>query len=166
MNFYTVCIIVVALFSVLYLYFHKPFYKALKAKVHPVTYENAHASLDRMEKWATWLTGLQTGAMAAIGFLRKGEALQPDLVKAAFLSLLFFGASIVLATWLLSALPSSQQRLKNTGTATTENDIYILNIFTFIPIRLGRFAGLIHTYFLLGIICFAYFVFQYYSAPK
>ncbi len=41
----------------------------------PVTYDNAAQALDRMASWTTWLTGLQTAAIATVGLLFKDREL-------------------------------------------------------------------------------------------
>jgi len=78
----------------------------------------------------------------------------------AFFVLLFFGSSIILSTWILSSIPSIQQRLVLSDEPETENDIFELTIFSFVRYTLGRFSGLVHTYFLIGVIFYALFIFS------
>lgn len=160
---YLLWITIVTLFAILYLVFDKWVLILFKIKRDSVSFENAKIVLDRLASWTTWLTGLQTGSIAAIGFLFKENKGNPDLVGYGFFTLLFFGASIVLSTWLLSSLPSIQQRLSTSKNPDPQNDIYMMKIFSFVPLRMGRFTGLIHTYFLIGIIFFALFVFNTFS---
>jgi len=130
------------------------------SKAEKVTFESANLALDRIEKFTTWLTGLQSAAIAAMGFLINDCDAREELIIFGFFSILFFGGSIILSTWLLSSLPSIQQRLIKTERPIKENDIYMITIFSFIPFRLGRFAGLVHSYFLVGIVFFGLFIFK------
>ena len=138
----------------------KVFLRLFNVNKDSVSYSSANLALDRIEKWTTWLTGLQSAAIASMGFLINGNRHKEDLIVYGFFALLFFGASIILSTWLLSSLPSIQQRLSDTDKSDVNNDVYMMKIFSFIPFRLGRFAGLVHTYFLVGIIFFALFIFK------
>ena len=151
-------------FTVLYIFLDSAFIKLLHIKKKKVTYDSAKATLDRLASWTMWLTGLQTAGMAAIGLLIKNFGTpSDDLKNYTFFSLLFFGASIVIATWLLSALPSIQQSLVPTREGEDgdeSNDVYMANLYSFVPLRFGRFTGLVHTYFLAGILSFGLFVFE------
>ena len=151
----------VFLFSIIYLYLGKIVYKLFKIKSDAVTYESSKEALGRIANWTTWLTGLQTAAIAVMGLLFKDPS--PNLKIYGFFAILFFGASIILATWLLSSLPSIQQRLINSKEPDERNDIYMMKIFSFIPFRLGRFSGLVHTYFLFGIVFYALFIFEIFN---
>lgn len=160
---YVLWIIIVIIFAIFYLLMDKLLLRFFKIENESVSPDNAKSALDRIATWATWLTGLQTGSIAAIGFLFTNNNDKPDLIGYAFFTLLFFGSSIVLSTWLLSSLPSIQQRLLNSKEPDPKNDIYMMDIFTFVHLRMGRFTGLIHTYFLIGIVFFALFVFKLFS---
>ncbi|HYG19365.1 MAG TPA: hypothetical protein VD816_10555 [Ohtaekwangia sp.] len=154
---YIICVAAVFVFSAIYLFSGNFFYKLFKAQPDNVSYESARDALDRISSWTIWITGIQTAAMGAMGFLAQEENIN-DFIVYGFFALLFFGASITLSTWLLSSLPSIQQRLKLQ--VSTENDIYMIRIFSVIPISMGRFTGLVHAYFLIGIVFFALFIFQ------
>jgi len=80
-----------------------------------VVYENAKEALNNIGTWTTWLTGLQTAAIASMALLIKDKVkpLTEIQTNYGFFTLLFFGSSIILSTWLLSAIPSIQQRLIN-----------------------------------------------------
>lgn len=159
-SFYLWWVIGVLVFSIIYLSIDKIFLKTFNIKSDKVSFESAGLALNRMEKWSTWLTGLQTAAIATMGFLIKENTNKAELIRPGFFALLFFGASIILSTWLLSCLPSIQQRLINSEHPDSKNDIYMMKIFSFVPFRMGRFTGLIHMYFLVGIVFFALFVFK------
>ncbi len=151
-------------FTLLYIFLDSAFLKLMKIKSQKVTYDSAKTTLDRLSSWTTWITGLQTAGMAAIGFLIKEFGKTTENLRIyTFFSLLFFGASIVIAAWLLSALPSIQQGLvptKEGEDGDEKNDVYMANLYSFVSLRFGRFTGLVHTYFLAGIISFGFFVFE------
>ena len=159
---YSIFIISVFIISMAYLFTEKLSIKIFKMGQSKVVYENATEALKNVSTWTTWLTGLQTAAIASMALLTKDKIIPLTEVQKnyGFFTLLFFGASIILSTWLLSAIPSIQQRLINSTTPEKENDIYRMKIFSFIPFSLGRFSGLVHTYFLIGIIAFALFIFS------
>src|SRR5689334_16071963 len=114
-KFYIFWIAGVVIVSLLYLLTEKLALKVLKVKADKVTFESAKIALERLSSWTTWLTGLQTAAIASMALLVKGREipLTPLQTKYGFFVLLFFGASIILSTWLLSAVPSAQIRLIN-----------------------------------------------------
>jgi hypothetical protein len=160
--FYLLWIASVVIITLSYLLTEKLSLKVLKIKADKVTCENAKIALERLAAWTTWLTGLQTAAMAAMALLVNGRTVPlTDLqTMYGFFVLLFFGTSIILSTWLLSSLPSAQMRLSNTIAPVEQNDIYRMKIFSFIPFTIGRFSGIVHTYFLIGGIFFALFIFS------
>jgi hypothetical protein len=136
--------------------------KLLSIKYSRVTAASAKVALERISSWATWLTGLQTAAMAAMALLIKDRtvALTDVQKNYGFFVLIFFGASIILSTWLLSSIPAIQLRLKEGDEPDEQNDIYRMKLFSFIPFTLGRFSGIVHSYFLIGVIFFALFIFS------
>jgi hypothetical protein len=156
-------ILAVVIFSIGYLWLD-----TMKPSPEPASFESAKTAIERIGDWANWLTGLQTAAMAAMFLFIKDVEPTRRLKKLAFAALLFFGASILLSTWVLSALPSIQLRLVPTNETGSSplNDIYDVSIFSFVHVRLGRLAGLQHTYFLIGIVFFALFLFETFNAPR
>lgn len=158
---YILFVAAVLAFSIIYLLLGKIFIRSFEVKNAAVTYESAKEALNRIASWTTWLTGLQTAAIAVMGLLFKSPS--DNLKTFGFFAILFFGASIILATWLLSSLPSIQQRLVNSKEPDEKNDIYMMSIFSFVPFRLGRFSGLVHTYFLVGIVFYALFIFEIFN---
>ncbi|MBO9621066.1 MAG: hypothetical protein J7539_18770 [Niabella sp.] len=151
-------VFIVFCFSIIYLLIEK-FPKTQKASV---LYDNAKIALEKISVWTTWLTGLQTASMAAMALLTKDKTCTLTEIQKnnGFFVLLFFGASVILSTWLLSSIPSVQQRLVNSNIPDKANDIYEMPIFSFVPFTLGRFSGLIHTYFLIGMVFYALFIFS------
>lgn len=63
-----------ATLTFLYIYFD-----FMSGKPQTVSYESAVSVLDRMKDWATWITGLQTAAIAAIGWQAHTEKRNFDL---------------------------------------------------------------------------------------
>jgi len=118
----------------------------------------AKDSIDKMKEWGIWMAAIQTGAIAALGALSKGGLCRGQRTSGT-LSLVFFGSSILAASWLLSSLPSLLLRLDHDSLSAL-NDIYEKPIYSFIPVRVGVVAVLEHTYFLLGVGAFAFFVLQ------
>jgi hypothetical protein len=155
----------VLLFTILWLVSDRLFIRIFHLKKSPITYDSACKAIDRMATFTTWLTGLQTAAMAAMGLLLKDRLADDLCIRYGYYALLFFGASIILSTWILASLPSIQESLNDTETPSPDNDIYMIRIFSFVPLRMGRFTGLIHTYFLVGIIFFARFIFHIMLLP-
>src|SRR6185503_3818299 len=87
----------------------------------PVPRDNAVQAIDKMKDWGTWLTGLALAAIGAIGvLLPKDGALQGRQRGAAAVAVVLFGASVLVSTWLLSALPSLHLRLDSRTSA--DND--------------------------------------------
>jgi hypothetical protein len=166
-EYYFFSIAFVILFSVIWVRANRWFNRIAKVQNDPVTYDSATKAIERMGNFTSWLTGLQTAAMAAMGLLIKDRV--PDCtVKAyGFFAILFFGASVILSAWVLAALPSIQGRLVKqvNDNPTTANDIYELPLFSFVRIKLASFSGLLHMFFLIGIVFFALFVLKCFSLP-
>lgn len=144
-QFYLLCIVAVFILTMVYLLTEKASLKILKIKKDKVSFENAKIALERLSAWTTWLTGLQTAAMAAMALLVKDKQkpLPDDVMSYGFFSILFFGASVILSTWLLSSIPSAQMRLNKSDMPDEQNDIYRMRIFSFIPFTIGRFSGIV-----------------------
>ena len=90
-------------------------------------------------------------------------SLRPVQRRLAFLTLLLFGASILVCTWGLSALPSIQLRLA--PGLDPANDIFSGSTYANLPVPLWCLTGLFHTYFVLGIIALALFIYCFVVAP-
>lgn len=116
---------------------------------------DAKEALDRMKDWATWLTGIQTGAIAAIGFLKESD-LQEDWTALYYfcgiMSAGAFAASVFGFTWLLGSLPSIQQRLGvSAGDPHADNDIYHQSLFVARPtLKLQWVAAFSHYFGIVG----------------
>jgi hypothetical protein len=126
--------------------------------VHEAPLDNAHRAIERLEKWATWLSGLQTAAMAALGVVAKGLQLSEFEKTLGFFAFIFFGSSIFVCTLVLGALPTIQLRL--TDPPSSKNDIYHEYGVGGLPVPIWFLAGLQHMYFFLGMGCFAIFLFK------
>ncbi len=123
------------------------------------TYESAVEAVNRISSFTTWITGLQTGAIAAMGFIFKDRGAIPELYQfCGIFTLSFFATSIILATFLLCGLPSVQLRLSKDKISIGGNDVYKMAIFDSFPIKVGRLGNFIHVYFLIGIIFFSLFI--------
>ncbi len=130
----------------------------------PTAYESATEAIKHISSWTNWMSGLATAALAAILVILKDFKISDANSKCyAYLAALFLGSSLILSTWLMSCLPSVQQRLKkkdgDKDTPLEDNDIYFLPIFDFLKFfRLGKFSGLIHFYFIIGILFLGIFI--------
>lgn len=140
-----------------------------KPEVIATTYEQGRIALDRIKDWAAWMTGIQTAALAALGFwLDRREVWLPESWQSAWVlaTMVAFGFSILVATWVLACLPSLELRLVEAGkvgVTDQRNDAFELPINTMALwqwLKLGALATLFHTYFLAGALCFGAFVFS------
>jgi hypothetical protein len=122
----------------------------------PVEYDAALESAKLMKDWCTWMTGIATAAIAANGILINGTS-GTSRQEFATISVASFCAAIVLDAWLLGSLPSIISRLRY-KTSSTDNDIYELPIFSFLPrpfFRLGFVAGIQHLAFVVAVYALA-----------
>ena len=121
-----------------------------------VEYDAALESAKLLKDWCTWMTGIATAAIAANGILIT-ESSGATRQEFATISVTAFCIAIVLDAWLLGSLPSIISRFKY-KIASTENDIYELPIFSFLPRRFFRFgfvAGVQHLAFVVAIYALA-----------
>lgn len=127
------------------------------AKPDVVSYEAALEAAKLMKDWGSWMTTVSTAVIGTSGIL-VSQSIQCSSREPlwAYLSVLMFALSITFAAWVLGSLPSVVTRLNKTS--APENDIYELSVFSFVPVRVGVVAALQHTFFVLGIYCFALFV--------
>lgn len=136
------------------------------AAPHPVCYNCAKDSVGFIKDWAVWLVGVQTGAMAAIGFLAKTDldSTSAFFYKAAGVCAMWFlGLSVLSFSWLLGSLPSVRMRLLGANTADTPvagNDIYVMKVFSVVtrPYHTVEYlAALAHELCVIGLTSFALF---------
>ncbi len=107
------------------------------------------------------MAGLSTGAIGMVGYIAKNKPTFSTWQQIfAFYSLLFFGASILLSTYVLSCLPTLFYRIN--PAESLENDIYHKPIFVFSRLRLGPLAGLKHAYFLMGVLSISLLIYSRY----
>lgn len=133
-----------------------------------IKYELAKDAIDKIKDWGIWLTSLQTAAIGALGLIVSGENYQPDDYEkvTAFFSLVFFATSILLSTWILSSLPSIIMRLDTSTEGSTTNDIYHMDIYSFISIKLGPMTGLKHFLFIVGVVFFTSFIYHRFTEHR
>lgn len=127
---------------------------------HPTSEARGTAALERVHNWATWMTGIQTAAIAVFGFWleKKGGFARGTRDHAlAVASLVAFGLSILVATWVLSCLPSIEQRLVEGVCETNdvfEQGIYLMPVANWL--RLGVLTTVFHSYFVVGAVAFGW----------
>jgi len=160
-TFYEICIALVLIYSLLYLFIRRDWIKkwnplAVKMKRVKTSEALATNGLNKIESWTKWMAGIQTTAIAFMGYLlAEAKCSIEGSATVGFLSLLFFGASILLCSWLMGGIPSVQIRLKQS--ATKKNDVFEMRVFEFLRLRMGTIFGLIHQYFVIGIFFFSLF---------
>src|SRR5215211_6096973 len=77
------------LFSLFYLWYGS----SVPIDTRNVSYESAIMASERMKDWSVWLTGLETGTMAAMGLLAKDRQLSLKQRRWTFFALLFLSVS-------------------------------------------------------------------------
>lgn len=133
------------------------------------TQGRAELSLGELQKWGVFLVGLQTAAIGVMGFMfdkartTGGPSPVEPLSELHFtigvLALESFGASIIVATWLLGALPSMHLRVNEQP--CTSNDIFHMSLFESPQWpQVGPMTGLQFVLFSIGIVFFAAFVYM------
>jgi hypothetical protein len=161
---YLISVIVLFIVSIIYLIFENSIKSGLKKfytiEQFKVTNENAKIALEQISSWTTWLTGLQTAAIASMGIMCKDHCLYTIQKTLGFFAVIFFAHSIIFSTFLLCSIPSIQQRLKKKS--SFKNDIYNIDLFSGISISLQQLSGLIHTYFIIGVILFTFYIFTFF----
>ena len=159
---------IVALTLILFGSFGYAMRKPADGSAMPVSLDCARLALGELQKWGTFLIGLQTTAIGAIGLFLKGmplgtstassELVSPCLLTVASIAVMFFAASVLVATWLLSAIPSVHLRLRDEVCAA--NDVFHLSLFpqSKRP-EIGPMTGLQYILFSLGVVMFAVFIY-------
>lgn len=141
-------------------------FKRAEGKPTLTTKERAELALGELQKWGTFLVGLQTAAIGVMGFLfenvtssGKTLLLSPWQFTCGVLALICFGSSILAATWLLGAIPSLHLRIGDKE--CTENDVFHLSLFKKLswPV-VGPMTGLQYVLFSIGVVFFAVFVYM------
>lgn len=129
-----------------------------KANPSIVSYEAALEAAKLMKDWGSWMTTISTAVIGTSGIIvnQSSQQVQREALWA-YLTVLMFALSITFAAWVLGSLPSVVSRLNKTA-PVEENDIYEVSFFSFVPVRVGVVAALQHTFFVLGLYCFALFV--------
>lgn len=69
--------------------------------------------------------------------------------------MIFLGASLFAAAWVLSALPFLRMNLKPGPHPHEDNDVYEQDLYRVIPVRFGAVLVLQHIFWTLSIVSFA-----------
>jgi hypothetical protein len=110
-----------------------------------------------MKDWASWMSGIQTATLGAIGFIVK-DGVAANLVLPAICIATFMGGALIASSYVLASLPSVQLRIKSDGDASEECDIYEISLFGWTTkITLGYIAALQHVFWFLGLASAAWF---------
>ena len=155
-----------ALLTVLVVSYIDVVLRGASGRASPTDRETAVAALSELRQWTTFLIGLQTGAITAMGVLfekvgqsnGRAASLNDVQTTVGVVTLVFFGGSILAATWLLGAIPSLMLRLKDE--TCVENDFFHLPLFVFCKWpQVGPMTGLQYLLFSVGIVAFSTFVY-------
>lgn len=128
-----------------------------------VLYENAITAAERMKDWSIWLTGIETGTMAAMGLLAKDRGLTATHRRWAFFTLVFLSLSLLLSVWIVASLPGMVLQLDGPSGKSPKNDLYYHTYDTATKVHLSTALGLQHVYFMMGSICFSVFIYLMFS---
>ena len=90
--------------------------------------ERVKESLSLMKDWASWMSGIQTATLGAIGFIVK-DGVSAKLVLPSICIATFMGVALIASSYVLASLPSVQLRIKSDVAATYEYDIYEMPLF-------------------------------------
>jgi hypothetical protein len=124
----------------------------------PVEYDSAMEAMKLLKEWAIWISTIQTGLLAFLGYFYKKQCVAtfhwPTFVAAGC-----FCISLLSATLLLGALPALMRKLKK-DTQGEENDFYESHIFNSIPIKLGYLSFIEHLFFFIGLVFYVYGLFN------
>lgn len=114
-------------------------------------------SLTLMKDWASWMSGIQTATLGAIGFIVK-DGISETLVLPAVSIATFMGAALIASSYVLASLPSVQLRIKSNGEASEDFDVYEMPLFGWTTkVTLGYIAALQHVFWFLGLAAAAWF---------
>ncbi|WP_426991167.1 hypothetical protein [Methylomonas sp. CM2] len=102
--------------------------------------KNQLEAIKLLKDWSTWLVTVQTGVLGLFGL--QGKTLN-DLTLTCFI------ISIVIATFILGALPSILQRSED------DSNIHQMILFEWFPAPLYVAAFLQHILFIIGVIYLA-----------
>lgn len=123
------------------------------------TRNGAILTLNYLNEWAKWMTGIESAALGALGFLVFGDKKEPlDLTYFeslfAWLSLFFLGFALITSAWILAALPSIATRIHQGTDDTSHPDFDVLekSIFARTSPKLGFVVTIHHWLWGLGLL--------------
>ncbi|SEM20740.1 hypothetical protein SAMN04489760_106157 [Syntrophus gentianae] len=137
-------------------YFDPSWRFSTKMVVHPDRVKDA---MDLMKDWATWMSGIETAILGALGYLVK-DGVQKKLVFPVICVVTFVGFALICSSYLLASIPSVLLRI-DSGTnldKSTVFDVYEMSLFNWTTsITLGYIAALQHVFWFLGLISAAWY---------
>ncbi|HYP02635.1 MAG TPA: hypothetical protein VER76_20770 [Pyrinomonadaceae bacterium] len=122
----------------------------LETAVNPVNLQLD--ALKLLKDWSSWLVSIQAAVLALLALWGKDKVQLPPVI--AHWVFVFFGGSIIFATFVLGGIPSIMQRVQG------GMNIYSIPLFEWLPERLGTlrtlwfFSFMEHILFLIGMIIF------------
>jgi hypothetical protein len=121
----------------------------------PQKKSEAPPALALLKDWSTWLVGLQTGAVGLSSFVVGKDTSFGLNVISVKTGVVFFGLSVVFATFVLASIPDIARRMLDNPSA----NFYHMPLFDqdwwspFSHISLWVFTLAQHVLFLFGLIC-------------
>lgn len=120
----------------LYIFIDRRYRRKTDARV-PVTADTAKDTIQLVREWTTWMAGIHIATFAGLSVLTQG-GLKNDYEKImSCLTVIFLGASLFAAAWVLSALPFLRMNLTPGPHPHEDNDVYEQDLYRFIPVRFG-----------------------------
>jgi hypothetical protein len=122
----------------------------IEAAVNPIALQID--ALKLLKDWSSWLVSIQAAVLALLALWGRDKVQLPAVV--AHWVFVFFGGSIIFATFVLGGIPSIMQRVGG------GMNIYDIALFEWLPEQLGTlrtlwfFSFMEHLLFLLGMIIF------------
>lgn len=127
-----------------------------KMKVHPNRVKDA---MDLMKDWATWMSGIETAILGALGYL-VNDGVKGDLVFPVVCVVTFVGFALISSSYLLASIPSVLLRVDDGANIvkSTDFDVYEMPLFNWTTkITLGYVAALQHVFWFLGLASAAWY---------
>lgn len=154
-------LVIVIIGCLLYLTFKRP-----EGDPTPANQERALAALAELRQWGVFLIAVQSGAIGIMGFFAEKiklsqtvTAFTPFQLNTGVIALILFGASILIATFLLGAIPSLILRIENEY--TPNNDFFHFKLFSHSKSPyVGPMTGLQYFLFCAGTIAFSCFIYS------
>ena len=150
--------LIISLALVFFTYRNDPKWRfSTPMKVHPSRVKDA---MSLMKDWATWMSGIETAILGALGYLVQ-HGVKESLVFPAVCVVTFVGFALIASSYLLASIPSVLLRVEENSSlpASTNFDVYEKPLFNWTTkITLGYVAALQHVFWFLGLASAAWYL--------